>query len=194
MKKIVLSVIPIVAAGFLLSAPARASVVDFTFTDTISSAGTPGIAVGDTFTLNLFADNGGSSTLGQTWTIPEILGFTIQAGTYSATYSTPYPGGSGFTTDATGHVVTASFFGTSATSNNTDNFGSFIGDVVFGNAEFDDSLGRVNNIAAGGFTNASEWTVAVAAVPEPSTWAMMILGFLGLGVMAYRKKSGLRLA
>jgi PEP-CTERM motif len=24
-------------------------------------------------------------------------------------------------------------------------------------------------------------------VPEPSTWAMMILGFAGLGFMAYRK-------
>jgi hypothetical protein len=27
-----------------------------------------------------------------------------------------------------------------------------------------------------------------AAVPEPSTWAMMILGFCGLGLMAYRRK------
>jgi hypothetical protein len=27
-----------------------------------------------------------------------------------------------------------------------------------------------------------------AAVPEPSTWAMMILGFVGLGFMAYRRK------
>jgi hypothetical protein len=27
------------------------------------------------------------------------------------------------------------------------------------------------------------------AVPEPSTWAMMLLGFAGLGVMAYRRKS-----
>jgi len=30
---------------------------------------------------------------------------------------------------------------------------------------------------------------AVAAVPEPSTWAMMILGFGGVGFMAYRRKS-----
>ena len=29
-----------------------------------------------------------------------------------------------------------------------------------------------------------------AAVPEPSTWAMMILGFFGLGAMAYRRKNG----
>jgi PEP-CTERM motif len=29
---------------------------------------------------------------------------------------------------------------------------------------------------------------SVAPVPEPSTWAMMILGFCGLGFMAYRRK------
>jgi hypothetical protein len=28
-----------------------------------------------------------------------------------------------------------------------------------------------------------------AAVPEPSTWAMMLLGFAGIGFMAYRRKS-----
>jgi PEP-CTERM motif len=28
----------------------------------------------------------------------------------------------------------------------------------------------------------------VTGVPEPSTWAMMILGFCGLGFMAYRRK------
>jgi hypothetical protein len=26
------------------------------------------------------------------------------------------------------------------------------------------------------------------AVPEPSTWAMMILGFAGVGYMAYRRR------
>jgi hypothetical protein len=30
-----------------------------------------------------------------------------------------------------------------------------------------------------------------SAVPEPSTWAMMILGFAGVGFMAYRRKSSL---
>ena len=34
----------------------------------------------------------------------------------------------------------------------------------------------------------------VTAVPEASTWAMMILGFLGVGFLAYRNKSALRLA
>jgi PEP-CTERM motif len=38
---------------------------------------------------------------------------------------------------------------------------------------------------------------SVAAVPEPSTWAMMILGFCGVGFLAYRRKNrgpALRLA
>jgi hypothetical protein len=29
----------------------------------------------------------------------------------------------------------------------------------------------------------------VSAVPEPSTWAMLILGFMGIGFMAYRRKN-----
>ena len=30
---------------------------------------------------------------------------------------------------------------------------------------------------------------SVSAVPEPSTWAMMILGFAGVGFMAYRRRN-----
>jgi hypothetical protein len=33
-----------------------------------------------------------------------------------------------------------------------------------------------------------------AAVPEPSTWAMLILGFAGVGFMAYRRRNGAPLA
>jgi hypothetical protein len=35
----------------------------------------------------------------------------------------------------------------------------------------------------------SSGVVNVSPVPEPSTWAMMILGFCGLGFMAYRQKN-----
>jgi PEP-CTERM motif len=37
--------------------------------------------------------------------------------------------------------------------------------------------------------NIPEIEFQAAAVPEPSTWAMMILGFAGIGFMAYRRKS-----
>ncbi len=29
--------------------------------------------------------------------------------------------------------------------------------------------------------------LTIRGVPEPSTWAMMILGFAGIGFMAYRR-------
>lgn len=32
-------------------------------------------------------------------------------------------------------------------------------------------------------------TTLTASVPEPSTWAMLIVGFVGLGSLAYRRKS-----
>jgi hypothetical protein len=47
----------------------------------------------------------------------------------------------------------------------------------------------IRNVGVGG-----NLTLVTAPVPEPSTWAMMILGFLGLGFIAYRKKSTLRFA
>lgn len=51
-------------------------------------------------------------------------------------------------------------------------------------------------IPAGGATRYLFEGAAVAAVPEASTWAMMILGFAGVGFMAYRRKGrpALRLA
>jgi hypothetical protein len=33
---------------------------------------------------------------------------------------------------------------------------------------------------------------AVSGVPEPATWAMMLLGFIGIGFMAHRRRSQLR--
>lgn len=32
-------------------------------------------------------------------------------------------------------------------------------------------------------------SVSVTAIPEPATWAMMVLGFMGVGFMAYRRKN-----
>jgi hypothetical protein len=35
-------------------------------------------------------------------------------------------------------------------------------------------------------------TAQIGAVPEPTTWAMMLIGFAGLGFMAYRRKTSFR--
>jgi hypothetical protein len=57
-----------------------------------------------------------------------------------------------------------------------------------------------HNNPAAGFPTAGFWTASFPtvspAVPEPSTWVMMIVGFLGLGFLGYRRtrKNGLALA
>jgi hypothetical protein len=37
-------------------------------------------------------------------------------------------------------------------------------------------------------------TFGSAQFPEPSTWAMMILGFAGIGAMTYRRRKSVALA
>jgi len=37
--------------------------------------------------------------------------------------------------------------------------------------------------------NSGTQTLTIAAVPEPATWAMLVVGFAGIGFMAYRRKS-----
>jgi hypothetical protein len=49
-------------------------------------------------------------------------------------------------------------------------------------------------IPMGGTTRYLAEGLAITAVPEPSTWAMMILGFFGIGFVAYRRRSPLAIA
>ena len=65
---------------------------------------------------------------------------------------------------------------------------------VFGGREFSGTIDEVavydRGLTASEVASlyASSQTGVVAAVPEPSTWAMMILGFAGVGFMAYRRR------
>jgi hypothetical protein len=59
--------------------------------------------------------------------------------------------------------------------------------VVIGSGGSDTAL-DLHNLAPLIEEGFAVFTVA-DAVPEPSTWAMMLLGFCGLGFMAYRRKS-----
>lgn len=49
---------------------------------------------------------------------------------------------------------------------------------------------EVTGSAPSGGLNFSGDITTVAAVPEPATWAMMMLGFLGVGFIAYRRRAG----
>ena len=49
---------------------------------------------------------------------------------------------------------------------------------------------RLANSGAAERYDPTRWSIteAAAAVPEPSTWAMMGLGFAGIGALAYRAR------
>jgi PEP-CTERM motif len=48
--------------------------------------------------------------------------------------------------------------------------------------------GPINFFTLTSGNNSFEVDSFTAAIPEPSTWAMLILGFMGVGFMAYRRK------
>jgi hypothetical protein len=49
-------------------------------------------------------------------------------------------------------------------------------------------MGACTTGACTSFSNTG-FVSGMSAVPEPSTWAMLILGFAGVGFMAYRRKN-----
>jgi PEP-CTERM motif-containing protein len=57
--------------------------------------------------------------------------------------------------------------------------------ITFSNLTFDE-------VILSSSQNAFEFTNVAAAAPEPATWAMMILGFSGVGFLAYRRKTSAR--
>jgi hypothetical protein len=83
------------------------------------------------------------------------------------------------------------------------NFDAAFASPLFSHGAFDlgpgtyDVTGTVVQNAAGFTSGGAAAELVATAVPEPSTWAMMILGFCGLGFMACRRKQSgpaLRLA
>jgi hypothetical protein len=61
--------------------------------------------------------------------------------------------------------------------------------TVFSNTVPGTSYELFNAPARSGDISSITVTRVASAVPEPTTWAMMILGFAGIGFMAYRRKS-----
>jgi PEP-CTERM motif-containing protein len=54
---------------------------------------------------------------------------------------------------------------------------------------FGDTLKFVVNNDGSVFNDSTGLTATISAIPEPSTWAMMILGFASISFMAYRRKA-----
>lgn len=84
----------------------------------------------------------------------------------------------------TGQAVVGSCFNSGCTTSDPN-----LGHLVYANVN-----GGVTTWSnAFGIYDAT-FQATVSAVPEPSTWAMMILGFFGVGFLAYRRHNGAALA
>jgi PEP-CTERM motif len=144
------------------------------------------------YDLTLTATSGGTVNGGGTFTIsaPPLTGLN-QVSNY---FQTPQSG-SGTLSDLSIMIGGDSF--TLTQKNNGSNpqvqfTSGVLDDITYAGVAADgDSLQMTNGFVfftVGTRTQEFGTLTAVAAVPEPSTWAMMILGFLGLGFMAYRRK------
>jgi hypothetical protein len=94
------------------------------------------------------------------------------------------------TFDTSSSVIFTSSFLAANGATAASAFGALLAGLQAGEAYFDIHTNVTNNFPnpedIRGFLQAS-------AVPEPSTWAMMILGFAGIGYMTYRRRNRLML-
>jgi hypothetical protein len=192
-KITVLAAVAAMALGATVS-PSKADVFySFSFSDT---------ADGVYITNGILDVSGGQAISGGgtlTGPGPWTGGLAISLATLSTPGVQPNPGGLFTYVGGTGNVQGDTVFP-------VDNFGLIFtvsnGDWInlWSNGGNNYGLGAVNANGGGkdgtyvyndtGTASFAETTPSqVAAVPEPSTWAMLLLGFAGIGFTAYRRKN-----
>jgi hypothetical protein len=180
--------------------------------------GGAGVPTGSVHDSNGVTNAGGQEvspfTDNQKFGIPTLssLGWTT-ADQVKIVFNATEPGGNGLNiTD-----VTLKFYNGTTLVGAIDGQQNFLNTIVGnGNSGFafgvsDDEKayvqGILNQAGSGNFRIALETTItdaaggpesfsaisAMSAVPEPATWAMMVLGFLGVGLLAYRRREGHKL-
>lgn len=186
------------ASTVAMSAPASAAMITYTLTGLFSGTAQgggfmnePGIftGIGDTNSAFIAADGVSRNVILSSLKVaavnnPNVFTFTATSPT-SLRFGTN-GGYAGFIVDTDGNnpsvfytTTLAGYDGVSAVSPTNVNY-------VESNGTFQTSLGPLT------ITNQSnlQFSAAVAAVPEPATWAFMIVGFGGIGgVMRRRQRS-----
>jgi hypothetical protein len=191
MKKFGLSVLPALLLGAVIGAPtARASVI-YTYTGNDFTSVSSPYTTDDKITVSLTYDTPLASDT-TTGVLP--TSFVLMDGVNVLTNLTPLRGFTEvqMTTNQNGNIVqwhvseTQSVSRARISSVRDDTDGTFDEGVANIGGQFFEALNE---------NDKGVWSMTTD-VPEPSTWAMMLLGFAGVGFMAYRRnsKSALRAA
>lgn len=115
--------------------------------------------------------------------------------TGGGSFADPNPGAfqntGNYATSADLRVYVNGFDGQSS-PNTGETFAQFVADhgaagLSYITLDVDGGFSSTQQALINNFTVNSD-VFAVAAVPEPSTWAMMLLGFAGVGAMTYRRR------
>jgi hypothetical protein len=171
-----------IGASFAMTNAASAAVYDFSFTQSQALFGSAVSAtMGQFTTLDTPILVGGQSAL-------EIVSITGTITNSSGSSAIVAP----FSANGYGnYFITGPYFLDGSGVNFSDAAGT---SIAFFN-QSNNGLYRVNTFSPGSseYVTASSSLAVASAVPEPSTWAMMILGFFGLGFMAYRRKNAVAL-
>ena len=131
------------------------------------------LAVGSSENLQLLSFTVGNTGTGSSGTVTGQFNETLTIGGMSKILTFSYSDQIGFSTDILNITAPAAFI--------LDGYSVTINNVV--------NLTEGETISGGAQTINKELTATIAAVPETSTWAMILLGFAGVGFMAYRRKA-----
>jgi PEP-CTERM motif len=143
------------------------------------------------------------STAGQDWSI-EHIGLPAAVPLNFVAFYTQWQGPNGANIPQTGFIFGDTLManpvpGMTGSGEGVSGFVNPVGSGPLGPVGADSNPFNIvlNGLPAtqvNGFTEALEFSPVTPAVPEPSTWAMMLAGFAGLGFLGYRKTVKARLA
>jgi PEP-CTERM motif len=164
-------ILPLAACLAIVAAPAKASIVDITYQAPPSEGGAQ---------VSFELDTASARISGPDGIVFEGVSMDINGTNVIADI--------GFLPKGQGGGITIDQIPVAKLSNTAGVTGGKIGEIDAGGAVLfsaDEQL--IDGTYALGDTGSDTFTIA-AAVPEPTTWAMMLLGFAGIGFTAYRKK------